>query len=138
MPRPQSSRCPAAGNDVVAFGFVGDGRGAYRSAPPEGLFVALGVEDRMIRGFDRDTADVLAIDHVPVPVDQGCRRAAESVQQVVQVLAPQIAVAPLARRLRSGHRELGHSYRPCPRPGQTCPTCPVSPEPARHRDAATP
>jgi len=47
---------------VVAFGSVGDGFGADRSAPPEGSFAALGFEHRMIRRFDRNAVDVLAID----------------------------------------------------------------------------
>ena len=87
---------PASGDDAVSFGFVVDGVGADRGAPPEDLLVALGVVDGVVGGVDGDAGDVVAVDGVELPVDEGGGGLAEAVEQVLEVLAPQVVVASLA------------------------------------------
>lgn len=65
------SYAPAGSDDVGSLLLVGDGERADGGAVPEGLVVALGVVDGVGGGADVDACEVVAVDLVEVPGDEG-------------------------------------------------------------------
>jgi hypothetical protein len=75
-----------------AFGFVVDAVDGDGGAVPEHLLAALGFEDGMVGRIDVDAADVFAVDGEELSVDERGGGLAQAVEQVLEVLAPQISV----------------------------------------------
>ena len=72
---------------MVSIPFVVDAIGGHEGSPPEHALVAIGVEDRVIAGFDTDATDVLAVDGEELPVDQRTGCLAEAIEEVLEVLS---------------------------------------------------